>query len=285
MTPEPQIDDAGAPVEPPAAVLDGGGPTGATPSSPSDAPPGGTEAPDVPTDPLQLLLEVQDHDLSIDRLHHRRATLPARAELLATEKALAVVDTSLLEAEGRQGELGTQQEQLEASIDAANARIRTIERQLYHGEGVAFRDQEAMVTEVKSLETRRGHLEDLELEVMEVLEPVDDEVSQLRARRATHLARAVELRESLRSVEREIDCEIAAAVAARAGVAASLPNALSAEYEKLRAKLDGVGVARLVHGSCGGCHLKLPATEFDRIRHAAPGARFHCDQCGRLLVP
>ena len=52
----------------------------------------------------------------------------------------------------------------------------------------------------------------------------------------------------------------------------------------LRAKLGGVGAARLVNGRCTGCHLTLPATELDRIRREPPDALIRCDQCGRVLV-
>jgi predicted nucleic acid-binding Zn-ribbon protein len=63
-----------------------------------------------------------------------------------------------------------------------------------------------------------------------------------------------------------------------------LPADLAATYERLRSQLGGIGAAKLVGSSCGGCHLALPATELDRIRHAAPDALVYCDQCGRILV-
>ena len=44
------------------------------------------------------------------------------------------------------------------------------------------------------------------------------------------------------------------------------------------------GAARLVGGSCSGCHLVLPSMEVDRIRKAPPDAVITCDQCGRILV-
>ena len=71
---------------------------------------------------------------------------------------------------------------------------------------------------------------------------------------------------------------------ARQAAAAGIPDELLSEYDRLRKKLGGVGAARLANGSCTGCHLALPATELDRIRHQAPDAVAHCDQCGRILV-
>ena len=56
--------------------------------------------------------------------------------------------------------------------------------------------------------------------------------------------------------------------------AATVPADLLARYERLRTTLAGTGAARLVGGSCSGCHLTLPAMEVDRIRKA-PRRRSH----------
>jgi uncharacterized protein len=60
---------------------------------------------------------------------------------------------------------------------------------------------------------------------------------------------------------------------------------LLATYERLRARLGGVGVARLVGTHCDGCHLTLSAVELDRVRHLPDGEVYTCEQCGRILVP
>ncbi|MHB8671421.1 MAG: zinc ribbon domain-containing protein, partial [Acidimicrobiales bacterium] len=82
----------------------------------------------------------------------------------------------------------------------------------------------------------------------------------------------------------ELELELEAQVAARAAAAHGIPAALIERYEALRARLDGVGAARLVHGTCSGCHLALPATELDRLRRQPPDAVVFCEQCGRILV-
>jgi predicted nucleic acid-binding Zn-ribbon protein len=74
-------------------------------------------------------------------------------------------------------------------------------------------------------------------------------------------------------------------VAARADVAARVPDALLAHYEKLRRGLDGVGVARVDAGRCAGCHLSLSAVELDSLRRAADGQVVNHEECGRILVP
>ena len=86
------------------------------------------------------------------------------------------------------------------------------------------------------------------------------------------------------TAESEIDAGIAEEESARAAAAANVPAELLSEYERLRTRLGGIGAARLEHGTCMGCRMKLPATELDRIKHQPPDALVHCDQCGRILV-
>ncbi|HMC51585.1 MAG TPA: C4-type zinc ribbon domain-containing protein, partial [Acidimicrobiales bacterium] len=84
--------------------------------------------------------------------------------------------------------------------------------------------------------------------------------------------------------EASIDAEVATEREARAALAAALPADLSAQYDRLRGRLGGIGAARLANGACTGCHLTLSAIELDRMRRAPPDAVLHCEQCGRILV-
>jgi predicted nucleic acid-binding Zn-ribbon protein len=122
------------------------------------------------------------------------------------------------------------------------------------------------------------------LEAMQDREPLDAEVTALEERRAGLEAEADQLRQAILDQGKEIDADLAAELEARGAAAAGIPGDLLSQYERLRASEGGVGAARLVNGRCSGCHLTLPATELDRIRHEAPDAVVLCDQCGRILV-
>ena len=91
-------------------------------------------------------------------------------------------------------------------------------------------------------------------------------------------------RAALVAAEQEIDGQLAAVTEARRAAAAGVADSLMATYERLRQRLGGVGAARLVGSSCTGCHLKLPATEVDRIKREPPDALIFCESCGRILV-
>ena len=233
---------------------------------------------------FEALLEVQAHDTAVDRLHHRRAHLPAREELTAVEGRIAAVGTQLAAVQALRDQVLDRQASLESGITAAGERIKAIEGRLYSGQVSATRDILAMQGEVDSLRARRSSLEDDLLAAMEEDEPLVAQVAAFEAEEAGLQAAAAQLRGVIGDAEREIDDEIAVEMEARAADAAGVPESLIAAYERLRTKLGGVGAARLVGPSCSGCHLTLPVQEVARIKREPPEALILCDQCGRILV-
>jgi predicted nucleic acid-binding Zn-ribbon protein len=231
------------------------------------------------------MLAVQEHDLAVDRLVHRRETLPERAELAAVEDEAAVVDAKLGDAASRRDELERRQTRLEDEVAAVERRITEVDRRLYSGEVSASRELQAMAAEIEALKRRRSDLEDQALSVMEEREPVDAEVSELEAQRLALDERAEGAQAAIARAEAVIDAELAVERETRSELAAALPPDLATQYDRLRARLGGIGAARLVSGSCTGCHLTLSATELDRIRRAPADTVQHCEQCGRILVP
>jgi predicted nucleic acid-binding Zn-ribbon protein len=95
---------------------------------------------------------------------------------------------------------------------------------------------------------------------------------------------AARLAAAIGEAEKAIAVALAEQESSRAESAARLPADLAERYELLRARLGGVGAARLVGDRCDGCHLTLPSVEVERIRHLPPDQFATCDQCDRILV-
>lgn len=236
------------------------------------------------SDALRHLLDVQDLDTQGDQLRHRRETHPLRAELAGVRARREELESGLGEERERLGALEARQNEMEAEVTGARTRLEGIEKRMYSGEVGASRDLQAMAEEVDGLKGRIRRLEDVILEVMEEREPVEALVGQLGAELAAVTDRQAHVESDLVAAEHELAGEEAEHVARRAELAATVPPDLLERYERLRQRLGGIGVARLVSGSCGGCHLTLPATELDRLRKAPPDAVITCEQCGRILV-
>ena len=236
------------------------------------------------SDAVHQLLEVQDQDTQGDQIRHRRENHPLRSELAGAQGQRDEVGARLGQERERLDALTARQEDLEAEVAAARTRLDGIEKRMYSGEVGASRDLQAMAEEVDGLRGRINRVEDVILEVMEEREPVEALVGKLAAELAALEDRLGHIRSDLHLAEEELSVEEADHAARRAELAAGVAPELLDRYERLRQRLGGIGVARLVNGSCGGCHLSLPATELDRLRKAPADAVVTCEQCGRILV-
>jgi len=237
------------------------------------------------TNPLEALLVVQDHDVALDRLRHRRDALPERAALAAVLADATTVAVRTQAVTGDRDTLAREETRLDDEARALEARAKDVEAKMYSGEVSSPRELQAMQADVEQLQRHRRDVENRELEVMEQREPFDAELASLADRRAALAADAAALGTALASAEAEIDAEAQAERDARNALTVDLDAALLAAYEQRRANAQGVGIARLVGTTCQGCHLTIPSTEAQRIKRAPEGAIESCDNCGCILVP
>jgi hypothetical protein len=177
-----------------------------------------------------------------------------------------------------------EQARIEDEVALTTEKMEKHDKALYAGTVTNPRDLQAMQDEIASLKRRVEQLEDQELEVMEQVEPLDAETERITAVRTALDREAEGLRGRIAEEEVAIDAELTTARTARDAEAAVVDGELLAEYETLRKPRGGIGIARLVGTSCGGCHLGLPSVEVDRLRKLDPDDAAYCEECGRLLV-
>jgi uncharacterized protein len=233
---------------------------------------------------LEDLLTLQTHDTAADRLRHRRASLPERTALAEQAAARLDVEAQLAEATGRRDEVARDERRLEDEVRSLEAKAKAEEARMYSGTISSPRELQAMQTDVEQLRRHVRQLEDEELEVMERREGFDAEVARLEAARAEVQAEIDRLSAAIAEEEVVIDGELATEVTAREALVPGIPGSMLGLYEQVRAANRGVGAARLVGPNCQACHLALPATEVDRIRHLPPDAMARCEHCGAILV-
>jgi uncharacterized protein len=237
------------------------------------------------TDDLQALLDLQHADTHADQLNHRRDALPERSALADIDHKMGQADADLTKAVAARDVVAEKQGGLEEDLASTEDRAAAVSRRLYSGEVSASRELQAMAADVDALKQRSSQIEDSILEVLEELEPLEQRVSETEATIATLRTEREAAAGSLGEAESVVDAELEVVAAERREIVPRVPEQLLKVYDRLRARLGGVAVARIVANRCDGCHLTLPATELDRIRHLPPGEMVTCEQCGRILVP
>lgn len=237
------------------------------------------------TSELDALLTLQEHDTSLERLLHRHQTLPERAALSDAEAAAAVIDARLVTTRAERDKVAREEQQLDDEARSLADKAKAVESRMYSGEISSPKELQAMQSDVEQLRRHQGTIENRELELMEVREPLDAAVADLEQQRAALGSDVDRHAAGLGVAEADIIDEMQAERATRDSIAGGIDAALLKEYERCRALAKGAGVARLVGTTCQGCHLSIPAIEAEQIKRTGGQPLAHCDNCGAILVP
>jgi predicted nucleic acid-binding Zn-ribbon protein len=240
----------------------------------------------VKADPfVQLrLLDLQALDSALDRLAHRRRTLPELAEITRIEGLVAALRDDTVRAQTAVSDLAREQKKFEDEIEQVRTRRARDENHLNSGAVTQPKQLEELQHEVATLTRRQSDLEDGELEVMERAETAQAELDRLTGERDRLLADQDAAAAARDQAYVDIDAELARTTAERDALAPTFPADLLALYEKLRADNGGVGVGAIERGRCGGCRLDLMNNEKSDIRGAAVDDVLRHDECGRIMV-
>ncbi len=229
---------------------------------------------------LADLLDVQDLDLQLDRLRNERQSLPElerykelHTELTSTEKLLGIQRDEL-----RQLELDTDKADGELSI--LESRLEETEKRLFSG-GMSARETENLRIQVAQIRAQKGSAEELVLGLLEKLDPARETVGDTERGMEALEAEKTEIETQIKTDWKRIDAEMARKQGRRDEAVAPVPADLVELYEKLRMSKQGVAIAALGHGVCGGCRLSLSAAEQSEVAASDPP---RCVHCRRLLV-
>jgi predicted nucleic acid-binding Zn-ribbon protein len=237
----------------------------------------------APDDQLRLL-DLQALDSALDRLTHRRRTLPELAEIEELQSRISRLADDVVLLETEDSDLGREQSKVDADVEQVRARMQRDQQRLDGGQVGSPKELENLQHEIESLHRRQSELEDVELEVMEKREVVQTRLDELRRDREQATLTLAETEQRRDTTWAEIDAEADKTTTQRGELVTSLPTDLTDLYEKIRSSSAGVGAAALRRGQCEGCHLQLNTTDLNRIREAEADEVLRCEECRRILV-
>jgi predicted nucleic acid-binding Zn-ribbon protein len=230
------------------------------------------------------LLDLQDLDLQLDQVAHKRKSLPEHAALAELAKEKSVVDHDLVSADTEVSDLRREQKKADSDVDQVRQRKARNQQRMDSGQVTSPRDLENLQHEIGSLDRRISDLEDAELEVMEKLEAAEVVQAELQTRADAFAGRQAELEATRDAALKELDEQRATIGDQRATIAAEIPADLITTYQKLRERNGGIGAAPLVGKRCMGCRMELAPSDLTKFKAAAPDTVLRCEECGRILV-
>ena len=233
---------------------------------------------------LEALLTLQDHDFAIDQLKRKLGQLPERAALHELNERRHAAEQLLGELAASLDGLNAEESVVEGELNQTEARAKSLDDAL-RAPGSATRDAQAIIHEIDQLRERASGLEERGLELLEQRDKLLGERARVQQGLEEIAAQAPTALAAVATAEGDAGKELATLEAERATAAGAVDAALMATYERLRTRLDGVAVARVVNGTCTGCHLALSAADVDQMAKMPAGSHATCEQCGRILVP
>lgn len=230
----------------------------------------------------QRLLQLAEVDAELNRISHRRRSLPELEEVAAAERGVRKCRESVVGTETAGDDLDRDIRRLERDVDAVRARAEK-DRGLLAGSGLPAKQAADLQHELETLARRQEVLEDELLEVMEQREATGANLDNARValERAEQLLSDAGGRRDVALAD--LDSTEAGRDRDRTELAGGLPADLLALYEKLREQ-RGVGAGALRARRCGACRLELDRSEISRIKAAAPEEVLRHEECGAILV-
>jgi hypothetical protein len=228
------------------------------------------------------LLDLAEIDADLNRIDHRRRTLPELAEIADQEKNLRAARDAVVAAETTLGDLNREAKRQEAEIEAVRSR-EDRDRALLKAGDVGARQVADLEHELTSLQRRQSSLEDDLLELMERREAVEMEVARANGELGETEQTLADARHRSGDALTDLDTAQARKTVTRTELAGAMPADLLKLYDRLRAQ-RGIGAALLRARKCGACRLELDRSAIVAIKDAAPDEVVRCEECGAILV-
>jgi uncharacterized protein len=233
------------------------------------------------TDDLRALMEA---DRWIDRVASQKTHLPEMVELTALEIELRGLVKDLNEAQAALAPVRAAYEEAQHEGNRLRARAENLDRTLSNSTANA-RELAALQTELSHVRELLERSDDLELEYLMAVEPLDEAVGAVKAAAQPAAARRGELQRAIAELQSSLEDELTALRDQRAQRAAAVGPQLLARYEAAFARVGTSGAAQVVSGHCDGCRIALSPLDVDRWKGQPEGTFMTCPECGRLLLP
>lgn len=227
------------------------------------------------------LLELAEVDAELDRINHRRRTMPELEEVGQAERDLQVKRDSLVASQTSFGDIDREVKRLETEVDQVRAREER-DRKLMEAGGSA-KQLEDLQHELETLARRQGALEDDLLEVMERREALETEVDHAGGEVSAAETTLEDAQGHRDETLKDLDTAEAKRDAERKALVGGLPQDLLSLYDRIRQQ-RGVGAGLFQGGRCGACRIELDRTALTHVREAPEDEVVRCEECGAIMV-
>jgi hypothetical protein len=226
---------------------------------------------------LQHLIQLQDLDMTAERLRRRIGELPAAQEALDRrvadrQAAVAAVKERIV------GNRAARQE-IEKDLAAVQTRLSKYKDQLMAVK--TNKEYQAMQTEIGVAEQNVRAQEDRLLERMVETDTLSAELKAAEAALKAEQADVASEKEKLEQECTAMEQELQRTTAERKSVSSQLSPAALALFDHVSKHRKGVALSEARDGHCTQCHVRLRPQVFNEVRRN--DGLIQCESCSRIL--
>lgn len=180
--------------------------------------------------------------------------------------------------------------QLEATNRARELELKSTEedraarsKKAYGGTVSDGKELASLERKIEELTRRRDHLEDEILGLMEQIEATRVDLEKQKKTAKTIRAVYEQTRQDYTESRGKFEEEMKGLLAKRQELISQIDQAILAEYDELRTKLEGVAVAGVEGNMCKSCRTILPQSTLSALKLGKMIVK--CQNCRRILFP
>jgi len=226
---------------------------------------------------IEGLLALQSYDQRVSAIE---------AELTRLPNEEAQINQRLTAQTARFEDLKNVTRQIEADRKKLDLEVQSKQQLIgkYKGQQLQTRKNEefaALNTEIERAQNEITALEDQELELMSRYEDGQKQVAQEQANLKTFETQTKQSKENLHKKITTLEAELAQAKQQQTDAEKKVSEETLRRYRRILASKKDVAIVPIVHGNCGGCHMKLT---FQTVLSSKGTEQLvACENCGRLV--
>jgi uncharacterized protein len=226
---------------------------------------------------IESLLTLQGYDQRVNAIEAELDRLPSEETQL---------DRKFKDQSAGFEELKTKTRQIEADRKKIDLEVQSKQQLIakYKTQQLQTRKNEefaALHTEIERAQGEITALEDQELDLMGRYEEGQKEVAQQQANLKTYEAQTKQARESLQKKQATLEAELASIKEQQTEAEKKVSEETLHRYRRILASKKDAAVVPILHGNCGGCHMKLTSQTI--LTAKGSEQLIACENCGRIV--
>lgn len=226
----------------------------------------------------QQLHQLQQTDSQMLATHARLKKIAAS---LVESDALKMAKQDQAQAESAYRSATSAMNDLDLDVKGLQERISQNEKRLYGGAVTSPKEAGSLQDEIESSKRRLATQEEKLLEAMMDSEAAEADHEEKQAQ-LTRIQGEWEMdQEDLLREQKEKQAELTSLAKARATLVQFINQKDLAEYDRLRKRGGGTGLAEVKAGSCLSCGVMVSSQRIQQAR--SDNKLYFCDSCGRII--